>query len=93
MGLVYTNDNCIGCNKCINACSCDGANVAKEVNGKNRIEVDPDRCIACGACKQICPQNIDIPSVLEDLTNTINSMTSWKEICKQREEESKRNGN
>lgn len=53
-GLVYTNDNCIGCNKCINACSCDGANVAKEVGGNNRIEVDPERCIACGACFKAC---------------------------------------
>ena len=51
----------------------------------------PSACIKCGACKNICPQNIDVPSVLEDLTNTINSMTSWKEICKQREEENKRN--
>ena len=51
----------------------------------------PSACIECGACKNICPQNIDVPSVLEDLTNTINSMTSWKEICKQREEENKRN--
>lgn len=51
----------------------------------------PSACIKCGACKSICPQNIDVPNVLEDLTNTINSMTSWKEICKQREEESKRN--
>ena len=53
-GLVYTNDKCIGCNKCINACSCDGANVAVNVDGKNRIEVDPNKCIACGACLKAC---------------------------------------
>lgn len=40
MALVYTNDNCIGCNKCIGACSCLGANISSELNGKNRIEVD-----------------------------------------------------
>ena len=51
----------------------------------------PSACIKCGACKAICPQSIDIPSVLEDLVETINGMTSWAEICKQRQEESKRN--
>ena len=55
--LVYTNENCIGCNKCIGACSCEGANVAKNINGQNRIEVDPDRCIACGACFDVCEHN------------------------------------
>lgn len=54
MSLVYTNDNCIGCNKCIGACSCMGANVQNEVNGQNRIDVDGDKCIACGACFDAC---------------------------------------
>ncbi len=53
-GLVYTNDSCIGCNKCIRACSCDGANIAKEVDGRNYIEVDAEKCIACGACFDVC---------------------------------------
>lgn len=52
--LVYTNDKCIGCNKCINACSCNGANIAVDMNGQNRIEVDPNKCIACGACFDVC---------------------------------------
>lgn len=52
--LISTNEKCIGCNKCISVCSCDGANIAKEVNGANRIEVDGDKCIACGACLDAC---------------------------------------
>ena len=52
-GLVITNDKCIGCNKCIGVCSCAGANVATEVEGKNRIEVDGSKCIACGAKKTV----------------------------------------
>lgn len=36
--LVYTNENCIGCNKCISDCSCVGACVAVEdENGANRF--------------------------------------------------------
>lgn len=54
MSLVYTNENCVGCNKCIRACSCLGANVHVESDGKSRIEVDGDRCIACGACFDVC---------------------------------------
>lgn len=53
--LVYTNDNCIGCNKCISACSCVGACQAVEgENGTNRIEVSGDKCVACGACFDAC---------------------------------------
>lgn len=52
--LVFTNDNCIGCNKCISVCSCMGACVSHVVDGTNRIDVDSDKCIACGACFDVC---------------------------------------
>ncbi|MCM1159116.1 MAG: methyl-accepting chemotaxis protein [Bacteroidales bacterium] len=52
--LVFTNDKCIGCNKCISVCSCTGACVSHEVDGKNRIDVDGSKCIACGACFDVC---------------------------------------
>ena len=38
--LVYTNDNCVGCNKCISACPVLTANRAVEEKGKNKIIVD-----------------------------------------------------
>lgn len=54
-GLVRTNDNCVGCNKCIGVCSCMGAMVASNgEHGGNIIEVDGDKCIACGACFDAC---------------------------------------
>lgn len=57
-GLVYTNENCVGCNKCIRACSCMGAMVAEiDAEGNNTIEVDGDKCIACGACFDSCEHN------------------------------------
>lgn len=53
--LVYTSDNCVGCNRCIGVCPCPGANVAKTTkDGENRIVVDYERCIACGACIDAC---------------------------------------
>lgn len=53
-GLVFTNDKCIGCNKCISVCPVITANKAIEVDGISRVEVDGDKCIACGACFDAC---------------------------------------
>lgn len=50
MKLIYTNDNCEGCNKCVRACPTLISNVA--LDGK--VRVDNDNCIACGACLDAC---------------------------------------
>ena len=52
--IVYTNENCIGCNRCINVCSAIGACVSVEVDGKARIQVDGSKCVACGSCIDVC---------------------------------------
>lgn len=56
-GLIYTNDNCIGCGKCLIDCPIIGANQLVKVNGANMFYVDGDRCINCGACVPKCPRN------------------------------------
>lgn len=56
-GLIYTNDNCIGCNRCISGCPVLGANVAVSVNGRNHIHVDGDQCLHCGRCLAACKHN------------------------------------
>ena len=53
-GIIYTNDNCIGCNKCITNCSLMGANISIVKNGKARIEIDSRKCNDCGRCINIC---------------------------------------
>ncbi|MCR4612002.1 MAG: 4Fe-4S binding protein [Lachnospiraceae bacterium] len=77
MVLVKTNDNCIGCNKCIRACSAVGANVAEIVDGKNRIVVNHDKCVGCGACIDVCEHNArefedDTEQFFQDLKNGAN---------------------
>ena len=54
--LVYTNDNCIGCNKCINACPAMGActSVQDEHGISRRIDVNGTYCVGCGACIDAC---------------------------------------
>lgn len=71
-GLVFTNENCIGCNKCISACPVITANKAVETDGKSRIEVDGDKCVACGACFDYCEHHArefrdDTEKLFEDL--------------------------
>ena len=53
--LVFTNDRCTGCNKCIRACECIGANRAvTTTDGRSKIVVDGAYCVACGACIDAC---------------------------------------
>ena len=52
--LVYTNDKCIGCNKCINACPAMGACMSVAGNQDMRIEVNGTYCVSCGACMDAC---------------------------------------
>ncbi|MDE7341886.1 MAG: 4Fe-4S dicluster domain-containing protein [Lachnospiraceae bacterium] len=52
--LVFTNDNCIGCNKCISVCPVLTANYAVNENNQNKIVVDGKQCISCGACFDAC---------------------------------------
>lgn len=71
-GLIYTNQNCIGCNRCISGCPVIGANVSVKERGLNRIMVDSDKCIHCGRCLTTCKHNArqyrdDTDRFLEDL--------------------------
>ena len=36
-----------------------------------RAHVDPANCVACGKCKFVCPQGIDIPKVMADFASKL----------------------
>jgi len=50
----------------------------------------PSACIGCGACAAICPQKIDIPAAMAEFAERLANMTSWAELCRQREEAAKK---
>ncbi|MDE7223682.1 MAG: 4Fe-4S binding protein [Acetatifactor sp.] len=78
-GLVRTNDNCVGCNKCIGACSCMGAMVARqESDGRNVIEVDGSKCVACGACFDACEH--DAREYIDDTEKFFRALESGEKI-------------
>ena len=52
--LVYTNDKCQGCNRCISVCPVLTANYSVQSESGQRIEVHSENCIACGACFDVC---------------------------------------
>lgn len=77
--LIYTNDNCVGCNKCISVCSCPGATVASESSERaNVINIDSTRCITCGACFDACEH--DAREYLDDTVDFFTALGNQEDI-------------
>lgn len=56
-GLVYTNDNCIGCNKCVSVCPNKGANISIFEGTSSKVHVLEEYCTNCGDCIRACKHN------------------------------------
>ena len=52
--LVYTNEKCQGCNRCISVCPVLTANYSVSCGDGQHIEVHGENCINCGACFDAC---------------------------------------
>ena len=48
--MVFTNEKCISCNKCIRSCPVLTANMSRG----SSIDVSDEACIKCGACFKAC---------------------------------------
>ncbi|MBQ7568447.1 aldo/keto reductase [bacterium] len=64
----------------------DGSLTVKMQMDALSADKQPSACIGCGACSKVCPQGIDIPAAMRDFAERLSGMTSWAEICRQREE-------
>ena len=52
--IVYTNEDCIGCNRCISACPVLIANQAVEEDACQKVIVNEEACVHCGSCIRVC---------------------------------------
>lgn len=75
MDLIYTNELCTGCNKCVRACPVLTANVATEAG---KVMVDSEKCIACGACFDACPH--EARDYLDDTERFFADLSQGKKI-------------
>lgn len=56
--IKYWRDRCVLCQRCAAACreiKGRGAIDFVEVNGSLEMKVNPERCVSCGECLQVCP--------------------------------------
>ena len=53
-------------------------------------EKRPEACLNCGQCSSMCPQNIDVPAAMADMARLLDTLPSWEDICREREEAAKR---
>ena len=56
-GLIYTNDRCVSCNKCVRVCTSPGASYVQSDGVHSLVQINARRCISCGACFAQCDHN------------------------------------
>lgn len=66
--MNFSSANCKNCYKCVRTC------VVKAIEVKNdQAQIVEDRCVACGQCLVVCPQNArNILSHIDDVREKIN---------------------
>ena len=91
---------CTGCGYCLKDCPKElnipfmisiynELKIQKAVATRIRIDALPEEkqstaCIGCGLCAQNCPQKIDVPTELSNLSDILNSMPTWAQVCEER---------
>ena len=84
-------NRCDGCELCIEECP-----VGAIVMIEGKAEIEMEKCIRCGTCHEICPQNASrhdsekIPEEIEDNINWVKSLLAHYETEKEKGEFLKR---
>lgn len=65
--MNFSSTNCKNCYKCVRTCSVKAIEIKDD-----QANIIPERCIACGHCLVVCPQNArDVKSSLENVIQAI----------------------
>lgn len=75
MELVFTNESCTGCNKCVRACPVMVSNV---VGDDGTVHVNQENCIACGACFDACTH--EARDYRDDTLNFFEDLSKGKQV-------------
>ena len=71
-GMIYTNDRCVACNRCVHICPAVGANVTANAEGRISIDVSDKNCVHCGRCIKECVHDArEYRDSLEDLLHDL----------------------
>lgn len=71
--MKFSKANCKNCYKCVNSCSVKAIKMFQ-----NQAQIEEDRCISCGHCLVICPQNAR--SIKSYKENVIDAIKSGKKV-------------
>ena len=50
----------------------------------------PSACIGCGQCTDICPQNINVPDIMERFAAALAGEKTWEQVCKEHDADLKK---
>lgn len=56
MKTVCKQDYCTGCMACVGKCKKEAITIKDTISAYNAV-IDESKCISCGACEQVCPNN------------------------------------
>ncbi len=71
-------ERCEGCNRCVRVCPLEESNVVFcDSDGQIKVKIDSEKCIACGACLDVCQHEArdyidDTERFMRDLKSGVN---------------------
>lgn len=75
---IFTNSNCIGCNKCISECPIQDCIGSKIINGGNEIWINKELCVNCAQCIDVC--NHDAIDYYDDTDRFLTDLNKGAQI-------------
>jgi NAD-dependent dihydropyrimidine dehydrogenase PreA subunit len=76
MPVVFDDELCIGCNKCVEICQVDVFIPCPDKGKKSPVVLYPGECWYCGCCVMVCP----VEGAIE-LRHPLMNRVHWVDKC------------